>query len=105
MRIRNNLIDIAYWFFGLTSCLMGSMIFSPERAFAFTKLRNGFEMVTTTYLIPLSLAVAGASLVSNVILSYFKNAEFQKNIGNVFFLSVICFGGLELLKIISQTLA
>ena len=105
MRIRNNLIDIAYWFFGLTTCLMGNMLFSPEKAFALTKLKNGFEMVTTTYLIPLSLAVAGASLVSHVILSYFKNAEYRKNVGEVFFLSIILYGGLELLKIISQTLA
>jgi len=103
MRIRNNLIDLLVWLFCLCGCLVSSMIFSPHKAFAFTKLKNGFEMVTNTYLIPLSYAVAGAAFVVFIILSYFKPEENQKKIGTVLFLAIINAAGLELLTKLSQS--
>ncbi|MCK5074336.1 MAG: hypothetical protein KAQ98_12980 [Bacteriovoracaceae bacterium] len=103
MRLRDSLIDIVVWFFSFVACLFGSNILVPQRAFAFTKLKNGFEIITSTYLVPLSLAVAGAAFMVYIIMSYFKQDEYQKKVGNVMILTGIGAGGLELLKKISQS--
>ena len=101
MRLRHTLIDIAYWLFGFV--LLGSSIVTPQRAYAFTKLKQGFETITITYLIPLSGAVAGASFILFIILSYFKQEEYQKKVANVVMLSIFSNVGLNLLKTLTQT--
>jgi hypothetical protein len=74
-----------------------------NQAFAFNKLKSGFETITNSYLIPLSSAVAGASFITFVILSYFKQEEYQKKAGNVFALSVLSTAGLEIIGSINQS--
>ena len=89
-----------FWKFCTFSYLF---LISSDPAIAFTKLKNGFETITSTYLIPLSAAVAGASFILFVILSYFKQEEYQKKIGNVLVLSVFSAAGLEIINAIIQT--
>lgn len=66
--------------------------------FAFSKLTSGFENITTTYLIPLASAVAGASFILFVTLSFFRQEEYQKKVANVILLSIFIGAGLELIK-------
>ena len=103
MRLKNNFVDIVVWFFGFGCCLLGSNLFIPSNALAFTKLKQGFETITTTYLIPLSNSVAGASFILFIILSYFKQEEYQKKVANIIMLSIISCVGINLLNVITQT--
>ena len=74
-----------------------------QSAFAFTKLKNGFETLTSTYLLPLSNAVAGASLIFYLLMAYFKQEEYQKKAAAVFGLAICSAVGLEVLKTIEQS--
>jgi heme/copper-type cytochrome/quinol oxidase subunit 3 len=78
------------------------MMFLPTNVYAFSKLTNGLETITRTYLIPLSGAVAGASFILFVTLSYFKQEEYQKKVANVLVLSIFTGCGLELVRNIIQ---
>ncbi len=81
-----------FLFFGLT-----------QSVFAFSKLKNGFETITSTYLIPLAGAVAGASFILFVTLSFFKQDEYQKKAANVAILSIFAGSGLELIRNLIQS--
>lgn len=73
-----------------------------QNVYAFTKLKNGFESLTSTYLLPLVGAVAGAALITFIILSFFKQEEYQKKVASVFSLSIVGAAGLEILNSIIQ---
>jgi hypothetical protein len=79
-----------------------SVFFSAE-AYAFSKLTNGFKTITSTYLIPLAHAVAGASFILFVTLSLFKQEEYQKKAATVVVLSVFIGGGLEVISKVIQS--
>ena len=96
------LIDISLWIWGSITSLY-IMVLGSGNAYAFTKLKNGFETITSTYLIPLSAAVAGASFILFVILSYFKQEEYQKKVGNVLVLTVFSATGLEMINSLIQS--
>jgi hypothetical protein len=74
-----------------------------RRMFAFTKLKQGFETITTTFLIPLSQAVAGCAFILFITLSYFKQEEHRKNLANVIWLAILSSVGLGLINTITQT--
>jgi len=100
--MRRLLIDITLWLWGIYTSIYIAII-TTLNAYAFNKLKNGFETITSTYLIPLSAAVAGASLILYVILSYFKQEEYQKKIGNVLALAVFSATGLEIINSLIQS--
>lgn len=102
---RMRLIDIVYLPFLLTFGYFGAGLLSASNAEAFTKLKNGFETLTRTYLIPTSSAVAGCAFILFVTLSYFKKDEYQKLVGNVLALAVLTRVGLELIDGITQSFA
>jgi hypothetical protein len=87
----------------LTTIFVGSLIVPINQAYAFSKLKNGFETITTNYLIPLSTAVAGSALILYVILSYFKPEAHLKNIGMIVALSIISAVGLEMITTLNQS--
>lgn len=74
-----------------------------QNVLAFTKLKNGFETVTNTYLLPLTGAVAGTALLACIIMSYFKQEEGMKKIAGVFGLTVVAYAGLEILTTLIQS--
>ena len=88
MRIQNVSIGLAVLF--LTVLL-------PEEAAAFSRLKAGLESVTSSYLIPVSRLVAGASLVLFATLSFFNQDEYQRKIANIVFMAVIASCGLDVL--------
>lgn len=75
----------------------------PAKAHAFSKLKNGFETITSNYLIPLAGAVAGASFILFVTLSFFKQEEYQKKAANVAILSIFAGSGLEIIRNLIQS--
>lgn len=85
------------------SLVLGVFLLSPLNAYAFSKLKNGFETITSSYLIPLAGAVAGASFILFVTLSFFKQDEYQKKAANVAILSIFAGSGLELIKNLIQS--
>ena len=92
-------IDISFYFWiGLASYFF----VIPQRAYAFSKIINGLESITTSYLVPLAGAVAGASFILFVTMSYFKQEEYQRKIVNVLILAVITGAGLEMVKKVIQ---
>jgi hypothetical protein len=91
------------FFTRLLTALFISILVLPSNAYAFSKLTNGFETITRTYLIPLSGAVAGASFILFVTLSYFKQEEYQKKVANVLVLSIFTGCGLELVTNVIQS--
>jgi hypothetical protein len=93
------LMNYLWWLFVSGIALVSNV----NNAYAFTKLKNGFETITSTYLIPLSTAVAGASFILFVILSYFKQEEYQKKVGNVLALSILSVTGLEIINSLVQS--
>ncbi len=101
--IKNKLIDISVWFSSVLITLLGSFVLPSGNVYAFNKLKNGFETITNNYLIPLSTAVAGAALILFVILSYFKQDVYLKNVGTVFALAIISTVGLEIINTLSQS--
>jgi len=100
MKLKNKLIDITFWF---VAVMGGGTLLAPTNAYAFNKLKNGFETITNSYLIPLSAAVAGASFILFVILSYFKQEEYQKKVGNVLVLTIFSATGLEIINNLIQS--
>ena len=80
-----------------------NLLIMPTSAFAFDKLKNGFETITNTYLMPLTGVVAGAALITYVTLSYFKQEEYQKKAASVIGLSIFSAAGLELIKTIIES--
>ena len=88
--------------FVLCGELFGLFLF-PVDANAFTKLQNGFETITSTYLVPLAGAVAGAAFIVFVTLSFFKQDEYQRKAANVAILSIFAGSGLELIKNLIQS--
>lgn len=87
-------------FLTLTTSLYLSL---STHAYAFSKLKNGFETITSSYLTPLAGAVAGASFLLYVILSFVKQDEYQKKAANVALLSILAGCGLELIRNIIQS--
>ena len=100
---KNKLVDIAAWFSSVGLTLMGSFLLPTGNAYAFTKLKNGFETITNNYLIPLSSAVAGAALILFVILSYFKQDVYLPKVGTIFALAIISAVGLEVITTLNQS--
>ena len=76
----------------------GLYLLFPSNALAFGKLTTGLQTITSTYLVPLAGAVAGTCFLIYVILSFFKQDEYQRKIGNVLLLSVFTGAGLELIQ-------
>lgn len=101
--IKNKLIDTFVWITTIWFTLMGSVLLPSGNAYAFNKLKNGFETITSSYLMPLSTAVAGASFILFVILSYFKQEEYQKKVGNVLALAILSVTGLEIINSLVQS--
>ncbi len=79
-----------------------SFLYSPK-TLAFSKLKNGFETITSTYLIPLAGSVAGASFILFVPLSFFKQDEYQKKAANVAILSIFAGSGIEIIRNLIQS--
>lgn len=71
--------------------------------YAFSKLKNGFETITQSYLIPLTRAVAGCAFLLFVILSFFRQEEYTKKLAMVAGLSIFGSVGLEIIDVIIQT--
>lgn len=94
MKYKNTLIDLSCMLF-LIGLVINGM---TSNAYAFNKLKNGFENMTTTYLVPLSGVVAGCAFILFIILSYFKQEEYQKKVGNVLALAILSAVGLDLIK-------
>ena len=80
-----------------------SFLTNVNTTYAFSKLKNGFETITTSYLIPLAGAVAGTAFISYVTLSFVKQDEYQKKAGNVAILSVFAGSGVHLINSIIQS--
>lgn len=97
--MKNKLIDIYIW---ILSGVIGAFVLAPNRAFAFSKLKAGFETITNNYLIPLLYAVSGAAFIFYVIYSLFKQDE-KKKIGEVAVLSIIGAAGLDLINKLMQS--
>lgn len=97
----NKNIKIEYYFLILLTFV--AIVYPYESALAFTKLRNGFETITQSYLIPLTKAVAGCSFILFVILSFFRQEEYTKKLAMVAGLSIFGSVGLELIDIIIQS--
>jgi hypothetical protein len=95
--IKNKLTNISIWISSFFFTLMGSLLLPSGNAYAFTKLKNGFETITSTYLIPLAGAVAGASFILYVTMSLFKQDEYQKKAANVAILAIFIGSGLEII--------
>lgn len=94
--IFKKLID--YWTIFLTF-----IVLSPNHVYAFSKLKNGFETITSSYLVPLAGAVAGAAFIVFVTLSFFKQEEYQKKAANVAILAVFVGSGLEIITNLIQS--
>ena len=77
--------------------ILALAILSPD-AMAFSRLKSGLETITTGYLIPISRAVAGASLLLFVTLSFFKQDQYLRKVTEIFFLAVLASAGVEILK-------
>ncbi len=75
----------------------------PTNVYAFSKLKNGFETITSSYLIPLAGSVAGASFILFVTLSFFQQEQYQKKAANVAILSVFAGSGLEIIRNLIQS--
>lgn len=84
------------------SLVFVTLIFSSH-TFAFDKLKNGFETITNTYLLPLTGVVAGCALITFITLSYFKQEEYQKKAASVIGLSIFSAVGLSLIKTIIES--
>ena len=87
--------EITAWLWSLLFVYAFSM---HTKVYAFTKLKSGFDNITTSYLIPLAGAVAGASFILFVTLSFFKQEEYQKKVANVAILSIFVGAGLDIIK-------
>lgn len=85
------------WFFTLIFLIF------PLNVMAFGKLKNGFETITSNYLVPLSHAVAGAGFIYFVMMSIFKPEENLKKAGNVVVLAIFIGAGLEIINKVIQT--
>ena len=71
--------------------------------YAFTKLKNGFETITNTYLIPLAGAVGGTAFLVFILLSFFKQDEYQRKVFNVLLLSIFAGCGMEIIRRIIES--
>jgi len=91
------------YFYNLITTLTIGMTLLPSNTHAFSKLKNGFETITSTYLIPLAGAVAGASFILFVTLSFFKQEEYQKKAANVAILSIFAGSGIEIIRSLIQS--
>ena len=94
---------LLYFYNWLLYGCIGGAIMAPSNAYAFSKLKNGFETITSTYLIPLAHAVAGASFILFVTMSLFKQEEYQKKAATVVILSIFIGGGLEIINKVIQS--
>ena len=92
-------IDIFIWTW---IPLASGLFLAPNNSYAFSKLINGLESITSTYLMPLAGAVAGASFLLYITLSYFKQDEYQRKVANVIILAIFTGAGLEVIKKIIQ---
>ena len=63
----------------------------------------GSAPVPATAAVVCAFAVAGAALILFVILSYFKQDVYLKNVGTVFALAIISTVGLEIINTLSQS--
>ena len=102
MNVMKNKFDYRKLLLCMFICSVATM-YPLDSAFAFSKLKNGFETITNTYLVPLSNAVAGASLIFYLIMAYFKQEEYQKKAAAVFGLAICTAVGLEVLNTIEQS--
>ena len=100
---KKRLLNFTIWPMALISSLVSLELLSPQNAYAFTQLKNGFENMTKMYLIPLSGAVAGCALIVYITLSYFKKDEYQKNVGNILALAVLSRVGLGVIDAIMKS--
>lgn len=102
MKTLNNKL-LTYKLSLLVGCIFIVTIYPYESVYAFTKLKNGFETVTTTYLLPLSKAIAGASLIFYLLMSYFNYQEYQKKAAAVVGIAIFSAVGVETLNSIIQS--
>ncbi|MEX0799355.1 MAG: hypothetical protein WD025_07915 [Bacteriovoracaceae bacterium] len=91
----------SYLLFFVASILLFLCLPMAE-AYAFNNLKNGFETLTESYLLPLSKAIAGCSFIYYVTVSFFRQED-TKKAGHVTVLAVLSAGGLELIDTIMQS--
>ena len=82
--------------------IFAAMILTSRNTLAFTKLKDGFETITNTYLMPLTTAIGGAALIVYVLMSYFREENIKK-MGQVLVLIAVARSGLEMVNIIGQS--
>jgi len=102
MKVMKNKIDFRTIVLCMLICSVVTL-YPIDSVYAFSKLKNGFETITNTYLVPLSNAVAGASLIFYLIMAYFRQEEYQKKAAAVFGLAICTAVGLEVLSTIEQS--
>ena len=100
MKVLKDIKHIIAWFWFVSFVYA---ITSSNSVYAFTKLKAGLETITSNYLIPLSGAVAGASLILYVTLSFFKQEENMKKIGNVALLAIMATAGVQMIDELIQS--
>ena len=71
-------------------------------SWGFNNLKNGFEMVTNTYLLPLSKVVACCALLLFALLSYWNPDVYKRHLTNVIFIVVLSAVGVTLINSIFQ---
>jgi len=91
------MIDVIYWSIAVST----GLVLSSSKTFA-SDFKTGFENLTSNYLMPLSGAVAGCAFITFIILSYFKQDEYQKKVAGVLGLTVISSVGLSLIQTLIQ---
>jgi len=91
------MVDVIYW----TVAFSTSLFLSSAQLYA-SDFKTGFENLTSSYLMPLSGAVAGCAFITFIILSYFKQDEYQKKVAGVLGLTVISSVGLSLIQTLIQ---
>ncbi|HLE12831.1 MAG: hypothetical protein A2504_00350 [Bdellovibrionales bacterium RIFOXYD12_FULL_39_22] len=103
MRLKNTLIDVVVWFFCFGFASIGFTVLHPQNAYAFDKLKNGFEMMTNNYLLPLSQAVGGFFFILYIILSYFRQDEYLRKVSTVAMLGIFSAAGISLMDTLTKS--
>ena len=93
-----NIYRIDIFLFSLLTLFSG--FFVPVDTYAFSKITSGLDTLTSTYLAPLAGAVAATSFLVFLILSLYRQDEYQRKAANVAILSVFIGAGTEFIKTI-----
>lgn len=101
MRVLNNNNPYLKQF--ITIFVMSNIYLSNHnKVYAFSKLKNGFEEIASSYLVPLAYAVAGASLMYYLIMSLMNQQENLRKAATVFGVTICVAVGPDILKTIQS---